>query len=87
MNRLLLSLFLSVHSFFHFVRDSLVGHLVFACEQSQGLSYRPHFSILTVSPHFKVGNVLCLSSQVLCKFVTTTVAIILGGLPRYDSAV
>ena len=87
MNRLLLSLFPLVHSFSHFVRDSLVRHLVFAYEQSLGLFYRLRFSILTVSPHFKVGNVLCLSSQVLCKFVTTTVAIILGGLPRYDSAV
>ena len=86
MNRLLLSLFLSVHSFFHFVTDSLVGHLVFACVQSLGLSYRPRFSILTVSPHFEVGNVLCLSSQDLCKFVIATVAIILSGLPRFDSA-
>ena len=87
MNRLLLSLFLLVHSFFRFIGDSLVGHLVFTCEQSLSLSYRPRFSILTVSPHSKVGNVLCLSSQDLCKFVIAIVTITLSGLPRYDSAV
>ena len=87
MNHLLLSLVPSVRSFSHFVRDSLVEHLVFACEQSLSLSYRPRFSILTVSPHFKVGNVPCLSSQGLCKFVIATVTIILGDPPRSDSAV
>ena len=83
-NRLSLSLSPSVHSFFRSIKGSLVKRHGFAYTQSQDLFYHPHFSILTVSPHFEVDSFLCLSGPVQCMSVIATIEVTLNDLPLYD---
>ena len=86
-NRLSLSLSPSIHSFFHSIKGSLVKRHEFVCTQSQDLFYHPHFSILTVSPHFEVDSFLSLSGPVQCMSVTITIEVILDDLLLYDLAI